>query len=376
METHEHMFSCPRVPAGVPEMTRLMATALGPILSRNDTAGPCRILDVGFGDGGAAIEFAERYDADILGVDINPVGWDVATKALEERNDERFERGEPLLNVNFTVDDIMKAHFETESFDAIYSRDTLLFMDGTTKEQLLRKFYTWLAPGGMICIVDHCLGRNAHEKYIPKTVQEYHLWSQTRYVKELQDAGFSDANGRDLTLWYCMMCQREMDSVVLHPSKNESLLRHGNGGLPTIEESFREKIDTALRGDRSYIILTATKEYQAYKSLRQQLVDTYVDLSTKGLIDQGSISTRVDRNRFLITPTVMDTNEVTTSNVVLCDRNGNPEQHDGSKPSSETNMNCLIFQKRPDVGAIVHSHSVYACGTFRNLVRGCHDISL
>ena len=196
-------------------------------------------------------------------------------------------------------------------------------------------------------------------------VHGHHLWSETRYVKELHDAGFLDAKVKDMTLWYCMMCQREMDTVRRsRPLHGEFLRKYSNNGFPTIQEIYRDKIEMSLRGDRSYILLKATKDNQDYSVNRQQVVDTVLNLSIEGFINGGSVSTRIDHNRFLVTPSVVNDRDFDASKIVLCDRSGNPVLSEECDPGLETMMHCFIYQKRSDVGAIVHFQSVYANGTY------------
>ncbi|MGN0056547.1 MAG: class II aldolase/adducin family protein [Atopobiaceae bacterium] len=78
--------------------------------------------------------------------------------------------------------------------------------------------------------------------------------------------------------------------------------------------------------------------------------------------NDGNISVRVAPDRLLITPSGVSKGRMTPDMLVLCDRQGNvaPEDTSGRHPSSEIKMHLRVFDRRPDVGAVVHAHPVYA----------------
>lgn len=74
----------------------------------------------------------------------------------------------------------------------------------------------------------------------------------------------------------------------------------------------------------------------------------------------GNISARVEGEElFVITPTSMDYATLKTEDMVVVDYEGNIVEAKW-KPSIEVSMHRKIFLLRPDVKAIVHSHSSYA----------------
>ncbi len=73
----------------------------------------------------------------------------------------------------------------------------------------------------------------------------------------------------------------------------------------------------------------------------------------------GNISI-YDRKQGLValTPSSMDYADIRPEDVVLMDLDGNIK--DGiRRPSTEINMHLLVYRNRPDVNAIVHTHSIY-----------------
>ena len=71
----------------------------------------------------------------------------------------------------------------------------------------------------------------------------------------------------------------------------------------------------------------------------------------------GNISARVD-DGFLITPSGIPYEEMEPDQIVLMDMEGG--YHGDYLPSSEWRMHYDIFRNRPDTGAVVHTHAVFA----------------
>lgn len=95
--------------------------------------------------------------------------------------------------------------------------------------------------------------------------------------------------------------------------------------------------------------------------LRQQVYDTTMRLCEAGLIrlSAGNISARDADGRVAITPSGLAYTKMRPADIVVVDLDGKPI--DGTlKPSSETPMHTAIYRKLPKVGAVVHTHSIYA----------------
>ena len=75
----------------------------------------------------------------------------------------------------------------------------------------------------------------------------------------------------------------------------------------------------------------------------------------------GNISTRLDENHLLITPTCMCKGWMSEDDLVVIDGNGRVIEGKRSV-SSEVAMHLLIYQQRPDVRGIVHAHPPTATG--------------
>jgi len=75
---------------------------------------------------------------------------------------------------------------------------------------------------------------------------------------------------------------------------------------------------------------------------------------------QGNISVRVPATGLIaITPASMDYDQMTADDIVVLDGDGRRVEGE-RKPSSETDVHLVVYRRRPDVNAIVHTEPVYS----------------
>lgn len=93
--------------------------------------------------------------------------------------------------------------------------------------------------------------------------------------------------------------------------------------------------------------------------MRQQLLDTSRQLVELGLNrgSSGNASVRL-ADGMLITPSALPVVEMTLESMVRMDMDGNVLQ--GGKPSSEWRFHRDILTARPEIDAVIHTHSIYA----------------
>ena len=95
--------------------------------------------------------------------------------------------------------------------------------------------------------------------------------------------------------------------------------------------------------------------------LKEQIVETAQELVRKGFLmaTGGNLSLRISgQNSFAVTPSNYDYLKMTPNDVCVLDFDRNLlEGH--LKPSVESSMHGAIYQVRPDVNAIIHTHQVY-----------------
>ena len=93
--------------------------------------------------------------------------------------------------------------------------------------------------------------------------------------------------------------------------------------------------------------------------MRAELLAIAQELAALGLNKgtSGNVSVRHE-DGFLITPSGMDIAEMQTSSMVMMSMDGTPQST--GKPSSEWRFHRDIYQVKPHVGAVIHTHSMFA----------------
>ena len=93
--------------------------------------------------------------------------------------------------------------------------------------------------------------------------------------------------------------------------------------------------------------------------MRAELLAIAQQLAALGLNKgtSGNVSVRHE-DGFLFTPSGMDIAEMQTSSMVMMSMDGTPQST--GKPSSEWRFHRDIYQAKPHVGAVIHTHSMFA----------------
>jgi len=95
------------------------------------------------------------------------------------------------------------------------------------------------------------------------------------------------------------------------------------------------------------------------EDLARQIIDCCLAMNARG-INQGSagnVSVRFD-DGFLITPSGIAYERLQPEHIVLVDLDG--KCADRLRPSSEWRMHRDIYAHRPEAGAVLHAHSIFA----------------
>lgn len=75
--------------------------------------------------------------------------------------------------------------------------------------------------------------------------------------------------------------------------------------------------------------------------------------------NDGNFSMRLGPNEFLVTPSGISKGSIDPSRVLMVDAQGNLIEGQG-RVSTEWRMHQKVYEKRPDVGAVVHTHAPHA----------------
>ena len=114
------------------------------------------VLDIGSGLGGTAFYLAQKYGANVVGVDY--------AEEMIALSKERHQH-KSHLSINFKQGDIQTVPLEVNSFDIAWSRGTLLYIQD--KDKGWSNIYNALKPGGYFVYVDFCKGRgNLSQEFI------------------------------------------------------------------------------------------------------------------------------------------------------------------------------------------------------------------
>ena len=104
-----------------------------------------------------------------------------------------------------------------------------------------------------------------------------------------------------------------------------------------------------------------TEDGRTRQAVRAGLVAYGRKLLRLGLLSQtsGNLSVRMSDGNIYITPSSVEYDRIEEHDIVVVGPDGT-ERQGHRAASSETPLHCLIYQRRPDISAIVHTHSPYA----------------
>ena len=103
------------------------------------------------------------------------------------------------------------------------------------------------------------------------------------------------------------------------------------------------------------------KAKEAEKNARRAVIDTALAMSLSGLSPgrSGNVSCRW-KGGMLITPTGMVYDTIRPRDIVFVNAKGVAPGKKTRKPSSEWRFHLSAYRARPDIGAVVHTHSLHA----------------
>ena len=98
-----------------------------------------------------------------------------------------------------------------------------------------------------------------------------------------------------------------------------------------------------------------------HQDLREEVARIARQMISSGLVTgtSGNVSARTPEGNVLITPSGLDYGQLKPGNIVLVDLEKNVLEG-ALEPSSETPMHTGIYRARPQVDAVVHTHSRFA----------------
>ncbi|TMW60908.1 hypothetical protein Poli38472_000950 [Pythium oligandrum] len=208
-----------------------------------------RVLDVGCGIGGGDFYMARQFGVSVVGIDLST---NMVHRALET------SMTLPDIDAEFLICDATKQEFPDESFDVVYSRDTILHIED--KHALFAKFFRWLKPGGRVLISDYCRGEQdgtAHFKaYVAS--RGYHLLSPSQYGGVLEKVGFTEVVAEDRTEHFVEVLKEELERTLIN--KDEFIQETSEEDFDAIVSGWKSKLVRCAEGDQKWGLFYAKKE--------------------------------------------------------------------------------------------------------------------
>ena len=142
----------------------------------------------------------------------------------------------------------------------------------------------------------------------------------------------------------CFALQCQLEIIPMAPPKKSPRRNLGKTAVKTAKKTSQTR--------------SATPPAQA--TARKAVIATSLQMSSSGLSPgrSGNVSCRW-KTGMLITPTGMPYDQLKPSDIVFVDGNGKTPAR-ARKPSSEWRFHLSAYLARPDMGAMVHTHSLHA----------------
>jgi ribulose-5-phosphate 4-epimerase/fuculose-1-phosphate aldolase len=108
------------------------------------------------------------------------------------------------------------------------------------------------------------------------------------------------------------------------------------------------------RGDRG-------RPAEALEAVRRRVLEVARETSRTGLSPgrSGNVSERAGEG-MVVTPSGLAYDDLEPADMVLVDGEGRPRAGERHRPSSEWRFHLSVYRARPDVGGVVHTHSLEA----------------
>ncbi len=169
------------------------------IYQKLEFSGDDLVLDAGCGYGTVAVYLAKKYGGKIIGIDINP--YDI-------KQAEEYSRKENLANkTKFKVMDFSKTNFKENTFDAIYTIETL--SHAPEIRETLKEFYRIIKRKGKLALFEYTIAPdNQFTKYEMQMLDDGIAGTATFGLKQfrhnqfpsiLRNIGFKNVKEQNIT---------------------------------------------------------------------------------------------------------------------------------------------------------------------------------
>ena len=217
------------------------------LFSEIDLTPGAKVLDIGSGLGGSAFFIEENYAAKVTGIDLSSNMIQLSNQRASYRNSK----------VQFILGDCTQMEFEPESFNLIYSRDSLLHVQDKTT--LFQKIKDWLKPSGKVLITDYCCGSSDWSREFSDYVQKrnYTLHDVQTYKHLLEKSGLKIIQGYDNTKRFVVALEAELQHLI--SIKEEFLQNFTQHDYEDLIQGWEKKITRAKQGYQKWGCFYAKK---------------------------------------------------------------------------------------------------------------------
>lgn len=207
-----------------------------------------KVLDVGCGIGGGDFYMAENFDVEVVGIDLS---INMVSFAIERAIGLNYP-------VEFEVADCTKKTYPDNTFDVIYSRDTILHIHD--KPTLFRSFYKWLKPGGKVLISDYCKRAGPPSPEFAEYIKQrgYDLHDVESYGQMLRDVGLDEVIAEDRTDQFMQVLQTELKATEI--DKDRFIRDFSEEDYNEIVEGWKAKLVRSKSGEQRWGLFIAKKK--------------------------------------------------------------------------------------------------------------------
>ena len=183
-------------PESLIRMNEVMAEAAGLKYRGNDRPGDFSILDAGCGIGGSSIFIASAFGIPVTGISLSE-------RQVEQAKAESAKRKLDSLT-SFEVMDYCNTRYPDNSFDIVWGCESICY--AADKKKFIDEAYRLLKAGGTLVVADGFVTRfeNNDHPTIRKWLdgwQVNYLETPSRFINFMQEAGFTDAEYKNISLY-------------------------------------------------------------------------------------------------------------------------------------------------------------------------------
>jgi phosphoethanolamine N-methyltransferase len=201
-----------------------------------------RVLDAGCGLGGSAFLMASEHRVQVLALDLSR---NMVALARERCAAHGLEAAVEIVH-----GDVLELDARGE-FDAVYSRDVFLHIHD--KRRAFGALHRALKPGGRLLVTDYCAGAGPRSEDFAEYVRgrSYDLHTVAAYATLLEEAGFENVRGEDLSAEFLRIQRAELAHLA-HAGLDAAALER-------LDAHWRAKIARTERGEQRWGLFTARR---------------------------------------------------------------------------------------------------------------------